>query len=153
MGIFNSYKNPFRTIWGVKKWFKFPKPRFWVYKYYKWKNDSTPFIYFESRDVSWKDKFDSPRHERNPYFKVIFFRLFVIEVQFAYKDIYLNDSTYEQILWTMYYNSNDIKLSYKTWPWYTPDTNTTSWDKTMMTKRGLKEIKDVEWDTTPISHP
>lgn len=148
----SSYKNPFRTIWAVRKWFKLPKMKFWFYKLYKKDEDISP-IYMKTRDVNWKPKFDTPRHEHNPYIKFIFFRKYVIDIQFTYGDILVDDTTYEQIIWTLYYCDNDIKKAYQTWPWYNPDTSMTSWDKSLMTRKGRKTIANVEWDTGLLSHP
>lgn len=150
--FWDSYKNPLRTIWRCRKWFKMPKIKFWCYKFYKQKNDNTPFIHFQSRDVVWKPKFDTPRHEYDPMIRFIFFRLFCLDIKFTYDDVYINDSTYEQMIWTAYYCDYDIKNAYRSWPWYNPDTKYTSWDKTMMTKKGLKEIENVEWDTSLLEH-
>lgn len=144
---FDSYENPLRTVWAVRKWFKLPKMKFWFYKLFKEMEDK-PFLYINSRDISWKPKFDTPRHEHNPYIKIFLFRKFVIEIQFTYGDALLDDTTYEQIIWTLYYCGNDMKKAYRTWPWYNPDTKYTSWDKSMMTKKGLKKIDDVEWDVS-----
>lgn len=146
--FWDSYKNPLRTLWKVRKWFKMPKIRIWCYRYYRKKNDDTPLFKYRSMDVSWKPKLDTPRHEGDPAIRMSFFRLFCIDIKFSYNDVYINDSVYEQIIWTLYYNDNDIKKAYRTWPWYNPDTKYSSWDKSMMTKKGLKEIDDVEWDTS-----
>lgn len=146
--IWNSCTNPFRTIWRCRKWFKMPKMKWYFYKYYKWKNDDTPFIYFESWDIMWKDKYDTPRHEYDPYIRFIFFRWLCIDIKLMYDDVYCNDNTWEQMLWTYYYCDNDIRKAYRTWPWYSNDTKTTTWDKSMMTKKAIKELQNIEWDTS-----
>lgn len=151
--FWDSYSNPLRTIWKCRKWFKMPKIKWYFYKYYKWKNDDTPFIYFESYDVMWKDKFDTPRHEHDPFIKVIFFRLFCVEVKFTYDDIYCNDNTWEQMLWVLYYCGGDIKKAYKTWPWYNSETKNTTWDNSMLTLKAQIELIDVVWDSTLMEHP
>jgi hypothetical protein len=43
----SSYKNPFRTIWAVRKWFKLPKMKFWFYKLYKKDDDISETTKYE----------------------------------------------------------------------------------------------------------
>lgn len=94
---FNIYiRNPLRTWWKARKYFKMPKISF--HKVGKWfpkvvqskfgnyvdnNLDFCPYACYNnigkiltvySSDVLWKDKWDSPRHERNPIIWVCLFK-------------------------------------------------------------------------------
>lgn len=72
-------ENPFKTWWKVRKYFKLPNIRF----YFFIGGDRSPIFTTSSwcgkmfdikiKDLMWKDKYNSPRHEANP---IIYFCLF-----------------------------------------------------------------------------
>ena len=146
--IWDSYRNPLRTYRKVRKWFKKPKMKIRFNKFYCFNKTDRVIFYFHSTDVIWKDKYDTPRHESNPYIRVILFGLFEMFITWEYGDVYCNDDTWEQILWTCYYCDNDIRKAYRTWPWYTNTTRTTTWDSTMLTLKAQFELMGVAWDET-----
>lgn len=82
-----SIENPFKTWWKARKYFKFPNisMRFsnnkWSFPYAskKWQGR---ILDIDIHDVYWKDKWDSPRHERNPLIYICLFGKFNIWIVF-----------------------------------------------------------------------
>lgn len=83
-----TIRNPFKTWWKARKYFKFPEIRvcFTTSKY------SFPYAsgYWRGKildvcikDVTWKDKWDSPRHEYNPVIFISLFSKFSLWIQFT----------------------------------------------------------------------
>jgi hypothetical protein len=86
--------NPLKTWMKARKYFKMPKISFHPFlnlrhncPYISYKNVAK-ILEIAMHDVGWKDKWDSPRHERNPYIWVCFFRRFGFSINF---DIYYKD--------------------------------------------------------------
>ena len=80
-----NINNPFKTWWKARKYFKRPsiKCHFGLLKYsfpYANMNYIGKIIDISIQDVMWKDKYNSPRHERNPYVWICLFRLFRFEI-------------------------------------------------------------------------
>lgn len=77
--------NPFATWWKARKYFKRPslKFHFGLLKYsfpYAHRRYIGKIIDISIQDVCWKDKYNSPRHERNPYLWICLFRLIRFEI-------------------------------------------------------------------------
>lgn len=137
-----SCQNPFKTMRLLKGVFKPLKMKFiWG------KNIYHPFIYvrnpaifhFRSCDVSWKDKYDTPRYEGAPY---VWLSLFGME--FLWYWIYEsdefsdNEDYWEQALWYLYYHRDisygvldtpDINKARDSWPWVDMSGDSTWRDK------------------------
>lgn len=80
-----NINNPFKTWWKARKYFKKPsiKCHFGLLKYsfpYANRDYIGKIIDISIQDVMWKDKYNSPRHERNPYVWICLFRLFRLEI-------------------------------------------------------------------------
>ena len=80
-----NINNPFKTWWKARKYFKRPsiKCHFELLKCsfpYANRNYIGKIIDISIHDVMWKDKYNSPRHERNPYVWICLFRLFRFEI-------------------------------------------------------------------------
>ena len=80
-----NINNPFKTWWKARKYFKRPSIKFYfgLLKYnfpYANRNYIGKIIDISIHDVMWKDKYNSPRHERNPYVWICLFRLFRFEI-------------------------------------------------------------------------
>lgn len=80
-----NINNPFKTWWKARKYFKKPsiKCHFGLLKYsfpYANRDYIGKIIDISIHDVMWKDKYNSPRHERNPYIWICLFRLFRFEI-------------------------------------------------------------------------
>lgn len=108
--LWNEYNNPLYHWWKVKKYFKRPKAHLYIGKkiwffglpckdeYYNSILDIT------SSAVGWKDKYNSPRHEWDPYIAITLFRKWQILWIFNWgKDSLKNISTWEALLTYLYY--------------------------------------------------
>lgn len=83
-----TFRNPLKTWWKARKYFKMPKPE--IHFFGNMRNNC-PFasynypahiLHVTSQDVMWKWKWDSIRHERDPYIWVCFFRRFGFSINF-----------------------------------------------------------------------
>ena len=87
-----NINNPFKTWWKARKYFKRPSVKFYfgLLKYnfpYANRDYIGKIIDISIHDVMWKDKYNSPRHERNPYVWICLFRLFRFEIGTRINDI------------------------------------------------------------------
>ena len=86
---------------------KKPKWRFNIYKskHFSWK----PGFYCIKK-LLWKDKYNTPRTEREPHYS-FWFGYWTFELRQG------NEEEWEQWLWINYYNKGDIKKAKETWEW------------------------------------
>ena len=130
----NKLKGVFKPL---KCYFKFekssysPHPILWVSK--------PSFIHIVSHDVGWKDKYDTPRFENQPYVWIHIYKWNLV----WYWSLPLHqenedDQYWEQALWYLYYNKTisqglndepDIQRAKKSWPWQDMKGNSTWTDK------------------------
>ena len=117
-----SIENPLKTWWKARKYFKFPNiaihfsnnkysfpyaSRFWQGK----------LLDINIHDVYWKDKYDSPRHERNPLIYMCLFSRWSLWIVFHKTFINeFGDKTDESMHYWEYlldylYYSKSLKLS------------------------------------------
>ena len=87
-----NINNPFKTWWKARKYFKRPSVKFYfgLLKYnfpYANRDYIGKIIDISIHDVMQKDKYCSPRHERNPYVWICLFRLFRFEIGTRINDI------------------------------------------------------------------
>jgi len=141
--------NPKRTINKVKGIFKplkcyfrftrnkyAPYPVLWVSK--------PAYIHIISRDVGWKDKYDTPRFEHRSYIWI-----HIYDLNFVwYWDLPLHDQDYideywEQVLWYLYYTNTisqglsdklSIEKAKESWPWEDYKTKKSSWNDKFLVK-------------------
>jgi hypothetical protein len=73
-------------------------------------------------DIGWKDKWNSPRHERNPYIWVCFFRRFGFSINFnvycrnEFGELESGDTYYwEYLLEWLYYKEKKTLRCYSVW--------------------------------------
>ena len=98
-------ENPLRTWWKVRKWFRIPKP----FIYFGPIISGLPFglpnkwIELHSYDVTWKDKYDSPRFEFVPQINLELFKKYQLLLTFQTNN---NDVYWETILDIIYYNKS-----------------------------------------------
>lgn len=94
------------------------KPKFKISLYalvpFRWK----PF--FTKNELLWKDKFDSPRCEREPSFKFEW-------LWFGIYGIWEDDEYWEQWLWIHKYNGGDYQKAKDTWGWIDFNTKQSTW--------------------------
>lgn len=117
-----SVKNPFETWWKARKYFKFHLPCIKI----GFGKHSTSYarIDYEGKifdanihDVYWKDKYNSPRHERDPLVFISVFRFFYMWIipgiyyydEFGNK-VQGNPYYWEYLLDYLYYNKT-LKLT------------------------------------------
>ena len=93
-----SIENPFKTWWSARKYFKCPgiSIRFFTSKYsfpYASKWWQGKLLDINIHDVYWKDKYNSPRHERNPLIYICLFGkyAFWITPKITYKNEFGED--------------------------------------------------------------
>jgi hypothetical protein len=104
----------------------------------KFEAQRSPFAYSSERygrllevniiGVGWKDKFDTPRFEHNPYFEIVLLRRIRYKIVWypAGIDGFHQDDYWEQWLWWHYYADVKNQRSWtaiisarSTWPWTT----------------------------------
>ncbi len=101
-----SIENPFKTWWKARKYFKFPNIRI------RFSTSKTFHPYASSyrrgkildiliHDLYWKDKFNSPRHERNPLIYICLFNRFSLWIIFYKKwiDEFGDEQNYSMEYW------------------------------------------------------
>ena len=153
---FNFYKdwifiNLFNIIsinWERKKVIKAIKGVFIPLKWhFKFTRKYAPFMYAAhygklfsiiSCDVQWKDKFNDPRHEENPFTSIALFNTFFFNWEYKIpteNGNYRDDEDYwEQALWYLYYykeykcESPNIIEARKHWPWTRFDEKNDTWN-------------------------
>lgn len=118
--IWREYHSPYYCWNKVKKYFKKPDAYFykgkiqWFYGFPMKKNYLNSIIDIRFRNLGWKDKYDSPRFEWNPYISIVFFRKYQLLWTFFYdkNDYCKNMATWEAILGMIYYNKsiNEVYL-------------------------------------------
>lgn len=101
--IYIYLKNPLKTWWKARKYFKFPK----IYISYSFKNLSYNWFELDISDILWKDKYNTPRHEFSPHINIVLFKKFRLRILFE-GDLKYSWIYWETLLDYLYY-SNNIK--------------------------------------------
>lgn len=128
--LFNiCLENPFKTWWKARKYFKRPKLKVIIhrvrkyngYPYATWKHLGK-ILDINVHDVWWKDKWNSPRHERNPLIYICLFRRIALSVLFRvdYYDEFgvKKDGSmeyWEYLINWLYYQEKKSLICYSTW--------------------------------------
>lgn len=104
-------------------------------------------------DLSWKDKFDTPRYEFPPMFVINFFNLQYINYWISPDDD--NNNYYEMILWYLYYADKNINKAESTWPWRDGKTKETTWNNNLIIENNMipKKFTDLIGTEVEISGP
>lgn len=114
------FKNPLKTWWKARKYFKCPKPKI---SFFCHKQSVAKLLDINVHDVFWKYKWDIPRHETSPR---IFFCLFgTIGFIVTFPVTYINefgeeenyDIEYWEYLLDYLYYSKSLKIN----SWWTRD--------------------------------
>lgn len=113
-----TINNPLKTWWKARKYFKFPhvsigiycNPYLHPYATIKWRGK---ILDINIQDVMWKDKYNTPRHERNPFIYVCLLGQLTLWIAFSmrYKDEFnewqdCSDDYWEYMLDYLYYSHN-----------------------------------------------
>lgn len=117
-----SIENPFKTWWKARKYFKFPN----IAIHFSNNKNSFPYaskswqgklLDINIHDLFWKDKYNSPRHERNPLIYICLFGKWSLWITFHKTFIdEFGDKTDESLHYWEYlldylYYSKSLKLS------------------------------------------
>lgn len=121
----NSYisywiENPFKTWWKARKYFKRPKLHccFTRENFYR----VGKILDIEISNVQWKDKWNTPRHEKSPIISIKLFRKFEFSITFSI--YYLNEfgdkkngdmEYWEYLLNWLYYKQKKTLKCYSAW--------------------------------------
>jgi hypothetical protein len=121
-------ENPLGTWWKARKYFKLPKISFHPFfnihhncPYISYKNVGK-ILGVDFHDISWKDKWNSPRHEMNPYIWICLFRRFGFSINFdiyyrnEFGELESGDTYYwEYLLEWLYYKEKKTLRCYSAW--------------------------------------
>lgn len=144
--IYLYLENPFKTMNKVKGIFRPLKC------YFRYGKSWSPILWCSkpshiqiiTRDVGWKDKYNTPRYEQPPYIWIHIFGFNLIwywDKDFEQKEFV--DDYWEQILWYLYYYGNvsygyldnpDLEKAKESWPWRDTVTNESSWNDNFLLK-------------------
>jgi hypothetical protein len=142
--VYINLINPFKTMKKIKGVFKPLKCYFKIGKIpTRWCSNPS-YITIVSKDVEWKDKWDSPRYENYPF---IWIHIFNINLLWYWElPLHLNkdiDQYWEQALWYLYYYTTlsygrldkpDIRRAKESWPWVEYKTNISTWKDQFLIK-------------------
>lgn len=97
--------------------YKEPKWSFRFYRnFFTWKP-----LFLRNKELLWKDKFNSPRHELSPYVRVEWLWFGFIARQGD------DDQHWEQWLWVHKYNDGDVEKAKNNWGWVDVETKKSTW--------------------------
>lgn len=118
------WENPLKTYNKIKKYFKPIKPEFqWSFG----KRNSVSILELTAFDLTWKDKWRTPRHEFNPRIYFSLFNYIHLYISWTIGDDSMNDMVYwEAALYWLYYDKSlqeSIKDSMG-WTQYNKSTDT-----------------------------
>lgn len=118
----NSWKNPFRTVWRARKVFKKPFWRIYIGPYHggTYFHFESFFLSYMTQDLLWKDKYETPRFEYHPRIDIVLFKFHHIHIHLESPRTLVNvddDDYYEQMIWFLDYCNSDIKKAKETWPY------------------------------------
>ena len=149
--IYIHLVNPLKTYKKIKDKFISLK---WFFKCGKFRYPPVTWcskpalIQIISSDVGWKDKYDTPRYEWNPYIWIHLFGFNMIwYLDFPYNN-YRVDQYWEQALWYLYYYNNisygsdtpDIEKAKKSWPWEDYKTGKSTWEYKYLKNENFSHI-------------
>lgn len=96
--------NPFRLYNKIKKYFRPLKFKIYFSRMF---GNCAKILEITSFDLTWKDKWHSPRHEYNPRINISLFNYFHWRIELTLDGDMMNDMVYwESALSWMYYNKS-----------------------------------------------
>lgn len=116
-------ENPLKTYNKIKKYFKPIKPKFQIYFGL---GNAAKIIELNIFDLTWKDKWNSPRHEFNPRLRFSLFNIIHIYIEWTLKQDSMDDMVYWEIALNWLYYGKDLAKAVKLssgWSQYNPDTD------------------------------
>lgn len=146
--------NPFKLYNKIKTYFRPLKPK--VY-FDNMKGHSAKILEICSFDVTWKDKWNSPRHEFNPRIMISLFNRFHWRIEFTLGEDYLTDMVYwEAALSWLYYGLSlpDAIKKNTGWTQFNKETNEEEPIKFVLlrepwqTRYKYQTLKDIFYENT-----
>jgi hypothetical protein len=116
-------ENPLKTYNKIKKYFKPIKPEFQIYF---GRRNSAKIVELNIFDLTWKDKWNSPRHEFNPRLMFSLFNIIHIYIEWTLKQDSMDDMVYWEIALNWLYYGKDLAKAIKLssgWSQYNEDTD------------------------------
>lgn len=116
-------ENPLKTYNKIKKYFKPIKPKFQIYFGLR---NSAKIVELNIFDLTWKDKWNSPRHEFNPRLMFSLFNVIHIYIEWTLKQDSMDDMVYWEIALNWLYYGKDLAKAIKLssgWSQYNEDTD------------------------------
>ena len=129
-----------KTWWKARKIMKKPSLKFefhWGRNLRGYPGNS--ILSWDSSDVVWKDKYDTPRFEYSPFFTLYLFGCLQFWFELDISEDFSETEYWEQLLWCLYYlkdrdpgrtlTDDDWAEGRKTWPWASsgPSGSTSTW--------------------------
>lgn len=109
------WENPLKTYNLVKKYFRDIKPKFkWAFG----KRHKAKILELKAFDLTWKDKWNSPRHEYNPYIYFSLFNYIHLYIEWTLGDSMEDMVYWEAILDWMYYGKSLQEACTNGWSQY-----------------------------------
>jgi hypothetical protein len=118
------WENPLKTYNKIKKYFKPIKLNIRTAFH---KSNYAKILDFNSFDLMWKDKYDTPRHEFSPRIHIHIFNYIHIYITFMLDEDGLADMVaWESVLYWLYYNKTlpEALEEASGWSQYYPTSNT-----------------------------
>jgi hypothetical protein len=122
-------ENPLKTYNKIKKYFKPLKAKVYIGK--TW-GSFAKILDIMCWDVCWKSKWGSPRHEFDPYFKIVLFNTWEFRITWSYiNDSGENESMeyWEAALNYLYFNKTLHQAVEEATSWEHYNYNTGAWEK------------------------
>ena len=94
------YENPLKTYEKIKTYF-LPLKTKWSFSFGK--GNGAKIFDFSCFDLTWKDKWNSPRHEFNPRIKISLFNRLHLLITYTVGDSMTDMVYWEVALWWLYY--------------------------------------------------
>lgn len=119
-------ENIFKTWWPARKVFKRPRIKLRIGRGIGHIRPGNNFLSFQSMDVLWKFKDETPRFEFSPQAALWILGKYQVSLELDISEDFEEDQYWEQLLWTEYcidMNPNrtlteeDWELAKSTWPW------------------------------------
>ena len=122
-------ENPLKTYNKIKKYFKPLKAKVYIGKTL---GSFAKILDIMCWDVCWKSKWGSPRHERDPYFKIVLFNTWEFRITWSYIDDFGENESmeyWEAALNYLYFNKTLQQAVEDATGWERYNESTGTWEK------------------------
>lgn len=142
------WSNPLKTYNKAKKYFRKIITKF---KINACKSNYAKIIDFTSFDITWKDKYNSPRHEFNPRIQLSLFNYIHFTLEFLLSnDDFENMVCWEAMLNWLFYDKNLQEAVNESTGWtkYNPKTGKNE----LIEFTVLKDSLQIQYDNNELEH-